>query len=205
MKTYNKYKPIALLLFLILGLISACKKESDICIDGQVLNSYDNSPVAGALVRITGYEGSLLGSTSSYVEAETTTDSEGKYSFKYKEKNKYSYRVSTSHPKYFFDQKQSEIVLSSSGKQKANLYLIPEAWVKLYAKRITNAKSCFFNTEKGIEIFDTSGVEKFIIKDRYGVLATEISYTVRYPTYNDYKSKNIQLKQFDTTEIRIEW
>ncbi len=209
MISYNKYKPITLLLFLILGLIGACKKESDVCVNGQVLNTYDNSPVAGALVRITGYEGSYLGSTSSYVEAETKTDSEGKYSFKYKEKNKYSYRVSTSHPKYFFDLKESEIVLSSSSKQKANLYLIPEAWVKLYAKRVSKGVSCFFPSSNSITVNDTSGIYKFIQKYRDAAGESFIYYSIRFSSnqgsYDEDKKKAIQLKPFDTTEIHIEW
>ncbi len=210
MKTNNKYKQLIVLLFIVLGLISACKKERDICIDGQVLNSYDNSPVAGALVRITGYEGSLLGSTSSYVEAETTADSEGKYSFKYKEKNKYSYRVSTFHPKFFFDFKKSEIVLSSTSKQKANLFLDPEAWVRLYARRISNnVVSCLF-LDSQIRSFDTSGVFSLISKYRYYAGPAKIPYSarLRYPNNNIYDVGGILetvIPQFDTTEIRIEW
>jgi hypothetical protein len=210
MKTKNKHKQLTLLLFLILGLASACKKNAEVCVDGQVLNTNDNSPVAGALVRITGYEGSYLGSTSSYVEAESKTDSEGKYSFKYKEKNKFSYRVSTSHPKYFFDQRQSEIVLSSSAKQNAKLFLIPEAWVKLYARRISNnVISCLF-LDSQIRSFDTSGVFALISKYKYYAGPAKIPYSarLRYPNNNIYDVGGIletNLPQFDTTDIRIEW
>jgi hypothetical protein len=208
MKTKNKYKQLIVLLLFAIGLVSACKKNAEVCVDGQVLNVNDNSPVAGALVRITGYEGSYLGSTSTYVVDETTTDSEGKYSFKYKEKNKFSYRVSTSHPKYFFDQRQSEIVLSSNANQKANLSLIPEAWVKLYAKRVSGAYRCLFGGAE-IETTDISGIEKFITKYRSqgGDFKFQylVSYNINGSNVDSVKNINFYFKPFDTTSIHVEW
>jgi hypothetical protein len=207
---FLKYKSILLLL---IGLIASnCSKEStkEICISGYVYSTNNETPVAGALVFIIGYEDSYLGSTNTYVVDETKTDSEGKYSFKYKEKSKYSYRVSTSHPKYFFDQRQSEIVLSSNPKQKANLYLIPEAWVKLFARRVSNnVISCLF-LDAQIRSFDTSGVFTIISKYRYYSGPAKIPYSarLRYPNNNIYDIGGILetvLPQFDTTDIRIEW
>jgi hypothetical protein len=206
---FLKYKSIFLLL---IGLISAnCSKEStkEICISGYVFSTNNETPVAGALVRITGYEGSYLGSTSTYVVDEATTDSEGKYSFKYKERSKYSYRVSTSHPKYFYDQRQSEIVLSSSVKQNAKLFLIPEAWVKLYAKRVSNGIRCLYEDAQ-LEIIDTSNIEKFIVKYKTQSGSGNLRYSVRFidnvgQYYNQYYEKSITIPQFDTIIVKLEW
>jgi hypothetical protein len=188
-------------------LLSACSKSdsNESGIEGYVRCSQDRRAIEGATVRLTSHQSDLFGSGDGNILQTQLTDANGKYSFTYKKSKDLSYRVSCVHPKYFFDFDKCERVLSTFKKQDVEtLYPIPEAWIKLYAKRVTNAKSCFFNTETGIETFDTSGIEKFIIKDKYRVLATEISYTVRYLTYNDYKNKNVQLKPFDTREVRIE-
>jgi hypothetical protein len=211
MKTKNKYKHI-LSILLILAFGSSCRKEYEVCIDGYVRSSNDSRGVEGATVRLTSHTSDLLGGSGGGSIVQTqVTDASGKYSFIYKKNKKLSYRVSSVHPKYFSDPNRNERVLTTSKKQEVeSLYLIPEAWVKLYAKRVSKGLKCYFiSTINSTTSYDTSGVENLILKDRFPSNQNQLDYIVRFNSLNGpfdqgFK-KNIVLRVFDTTDVRIEW
>jgi hypothetical protein len=210
MKTINKNKQIIILLLLCFVLGSSCRKEYEVCIEGYVRSSSDSRAIEGATVRLTSHQSDLFGGGGGSSVQTQVTDASGKYKFTFKKSKNLSYRVSSAHPKYFSDPDRNERVLSMSKKQDVEtLYLIPEAWVKLYAKRVSNATSCFFNTETGIEIYDTLGVEKFIQKYREASGSSFINFIVRYNSTpnkpDEIKKVPIILTQFDTLTVNIEW
>jgi hypothetical protein len=181
MKTKNKYKHLLYLLLLILAFGSSCRKSiSDYCVEGTVRSTFDNSPVAGATVELIGKRSDGFSSTTESIES-TSTDANGRYRFKFKKVHRNGYQVVASHPKYFGNPIPGEAmgVLDGGKNNKLDLVLTPEAYIKLYTKRVSSSIFLQISTFYVLD-GDTSREIKYSGKIRGGAytIGGSIAYTV---------------------------
>ncbi len=211
MKTIKNLKiPLLLALAITLQSTVSCRKSvTDYCVEGQVLSTFDNSPVEGAIVTLISKRSNGLSATTESTET-TTTDDNGQYRFEFKKVFRNGYQVLASHPKYYTDPVPGASlgVVDGGRNSKVNLTVTPETYVKLFTKRISNAIYLEVDAFSVMDGDTTRNIKyRGIVKGGASNNNGSISYTITNSNYlrTTKVSPSYPIFPFDTTNYTLEW